>query len=211
MATTRLTTKEGAVLAMPGETCEEIPAESLGWLWRTARSRSPTPRAKRPRRPGRRERVTDASGHARRREVSSSKVVFLCGRYNFLLAKPQSLSHKVMVLTERYDGLGDEWEGHSATGMRSAELVQGGAFFNTAAGNSHAALKDASSDPNGANRIATVGFAGNAIGQPILGFEGILTTEYEPLGEVGKLTRGEHSRAGQRQGGVGRHPPRVGG
>jgi hypothetical protein len=122
-------------------------------------------------------------------KFASSKVVFIVDGYNLLGAKPQSLSYKVTVPTEETTGLGDEWAEHSRSGMRSAELVQGGAFFNTAAGNSHAALKDTQSDPNGANRIAVVGFAGNAIGQPIIGFEGLLQGDYEPLSKVGSLTR----------------------
>lgn len=32
VATVRLTTKDGRVLAMPGETCERVPASSLPWL-----------------------------------------------------------------------------------------------------------------------------------------------------------------------------------
>jgi hypothetical protein len=32
VANERLTNKAGAVLAAPGETCERVPAASLGWL-----------------------------------------------------------------------------------------------------------------------------------------------------------------------------------
>ena len=122
-------------------------------------------------------------------KFGSSKVVFLVDGFNMLAAKVQSLRHKIGLTTERTDGLGDQWNEHSATGERFAELVQDGAFFRTDTGNSHQALKDASAEPNDPNRIAVVGFAGNAIGQPFTGFEGLVHTEYEVLSERGKLQR----------------------
>jgi hypothetical protein len=122
-------------------------------------------------------------------KFASSKVVFLVDGYNFLAAKVQNLRHKVGLQTEPTDGLGDAWREHSPTGMRFAELAQDGAFFDTRTGNSHEALKDSTAEPMDPARIACVGFAGNAIGQPFTGFEGQIQTEYEVLSTVGNLQR----------------------
>lgn len=123
-------------------------------------------------------------------KFGSNKVVFVVDGYDMLGAKPQEMSFKWILATERSDGLGDSWPEHSATGMRGAELVQGGAFFKTEPLGGHAALKDVTpTDPNGPPRIVVVGAAGNAIGQPMVGFEGVLQPEYEVLGRVGSLTR----------------------
>lgn len=137
-------------------------------------------------------------------KFGSSKVVFLVDGFNMLAAKVQSLRHKVGVVTERSDGLGDSWFEHSPTGDRFAELAQEGAFFNTSTGNSHDALKPASAEPTDPARIACVGFAGNAIGQPFTGYEGVLTVEYEVLGQLGKLQRANavHTVSGEAEDGV---------
>lgn len=128
--------------------------------------------------------VTPATG-----KFASSKVVFLVDGFNFLAAKLGTLRHKVSIATEPSDGLGDGWREHSPTGMRSVELAQEGAFFDTRTGNSHEALKDASAEPMDPARIACVGFAGNAIGQPFSGLEGKIQTEYEALSKTGVLQR----------------------
>lgn len=123
-------------------------------------------------------------------KFGSSKILFLVDGYNLVAAKLQELRYKIKNLTEESDGVGDEWPEHSPVGHRSAELVQEGAFFDTSAGNSHAALKDTSpTSPQGPNRIAVAGFAGNVIGHPFMGFEGVLQSEYEVLATRGKLQR----------------------
>ena len=122
-------------------------------------------------------------------KFSSWKIVFLIDGFNMLASKIQALRHKIGFTTEKSDGCGDQWHEHSPTGERFAELVQEGAFFNTAAGNSHEALKDALVDPNDPSRIAVLGFAGNVIGQPFTGFEGVLQTEYEVLSQRGALQK----------------------
>ena len=128
--------------------------------------------------------VTPSTG-----KFGSKSVVFLVDGFNMLAAKVQNLRHKVTNETEPGAGLGDSWREHSPTGMRSVELVQEGAFFRTDPGNSHEALKDSSAEPMDPSRIASVGFAGNAIGQPIIGLEGAVQIEYEPLSTVGVLVR----------------------
>lgn len=122
-------------------------------------------------------------------KFASSKVVFLVDGFNLLAAKVQDLRHKVVNETEPGDGLGDSWREHIPTGMRSVELVQEGAFFDTRTGNSHEALKDSTPEPMDPARIAVVGFAGSAVGQPITGLEGTLQAEYEALSTVGVLVR----------------------
>lgn len=124
-------------------------------------------------------------------KFGSAKIAFfLVAGFGLLAAKVQALRHKVGVVTERSDGVGDAWHEHSPTGDRFAEVVQEGAFFNTSAGNIHEALKSPTpNDPQGPPRIACVGYAGNAIGQPFTGFEGTLQPEYEVLSTRGALQR----------------------
>lgn len=123
-------------------------------------------------------------------KFGSSKVWYLVDGYNMLAAKIQELRHKSGVVTEPTDGLGDQWREHTPTGDRFAELAQDGGFFDTNAGSSHAALKDGvPTSPQQANRIACAGEAGNVVGQPFMGFQGVLQTEYEVLATRGKLQR----------------------
>lgn len=122
-------------------------------------------------------------------KFGSSKIVMLVSGFNLLAAKLQAVRHKVGLVTERSDGVGDAWQEHSPMGDRFAELVQEGGFFNTQPGNSHEALKDPSAEPMDASRIACVGFAGNVAGQPFTGYEGALQGEYEVLSTRGALQR----------------------
>lgn len=116
-------------------------------------------------------------------------LIWLFDGFDMLASKPQGLSYSITVDTDDTDGLGDGWPEHSPTGNRSAELTQEGAFFRTDAGNSHEALKDAPADPNGAKRVGTIGDAGNTVGQPFVGFVGLVETAYAALSTRKKLQR----------------------
>jgi len=123
-------------------------------------------------------------------KFGSAKAFFLVDGFNMLAAKLQSLSWKIKAATEPTGGLGDSWPEHSPTGQQSAELAQGGGFFDTSAGNSHAALAGSvPSSPTDPVRVATLGLGGNTIGQPFMGFEGVYSHEYEVLSERDKLQR----------------------
>lgn len=132
--------------------------------------------------------------------------VFLVDGFNMLAAKVQGLAYKLGVVHESGHGGGDAWAENVATGDRFVEITQDGAFWRTDPGGSHDALKDTATaaDPNGAARLAVVGFAGNAIGQPVIGFEGLLESEYEPTVELKKLHRAnaKHTVTGKATNGV---------
>lgn len=134
----------------------------------------------------------------------SASGIFLVDGYNILAGKVQSLNAKIINETEPTHGIGDSWNEHSPTGMQAAELVQEGAFFDTAAGSSHAALGTISADPQGALRVVCVGFGGQTIGQPFMGFEGDIQESYEVLAKVGALTRANatHKVSGKADSGV---------
>src|SRR3990172_4097572 len=110
--------------------------------------------------------------------------------YNLTAAKLQALRHKVINVTEPSGGIGDSWGEHAPVGIRQAELAADGGFFNTATGNSHEALKDGTAaTPQTAPRIVVFGLAGNVIGRPCVGYEGVTQIEYEVLAERDKLQR----------------------
>jgi len=137
-------------------------------------------------------------------KFGSSKVLFLVDGYSMLAAKIQSLRHKVGIVTEPSHGIGDGWPEHLPTGKRFAELAQEGAFFDTSPGSSHAALNGASAEPTDPARIACVGFASNAVGQPFTGYEGVLQAEYEVLSQLEQLQRANamHTVSGKAEDGV---------
>lgn len=120
-------------------------------------------------------------------KFSSSQVFLLVDGISYLAQKIQNLSWKVINETEPSHGIGDSWPEHSPTGMRAVELVQAGGFFETSA--MHAALSALSADPQGTPGVVVTGSAGQTVGQPFIGFEGVFRVEYEPLAEIGKLTR----------------------
>jgi hypothetical protein len=121
---------------------------------------------------------------------SSSIGVFMVDGYNLLAAKVQGIRYKIESLQEKSDGAGDVWDEHTPTGHLRAELAQEGAYFDTSAGNSHAALVGSvPSSPQVAQRVIVLGLAKSLIGQPIMGFQGAYSHEYEVLAQNGNLTR----------------------
>ncbi len=119
-----------------------------------------------------------------------ASVFLLVDGYNLTAAKIQSLSHKTVSILEKSDGLGDVWEEHMPTGQVRQELVQDGAFFDTATGGSHAALSaSVPATPQDAVRIVCFGFAGQTIGEPFVGLQGVYQQEYEVLASRGALQK----------------------
>ncbi len=123
-------------------------------------------------------------------KFGSPKVWFLLDGYNLLAAKVKSLRVKQTAVTEPTQGLGDGSEEHTPTGVTAIELAQGGAFFDTSTNGMHAALSaSVPTSPQAVARIACLGFAGQTIGEPFIGIEGVFSTEYEPIADNGKLTK----------------------
>ena len=123
-------------------------------------------------------------------KYGSPSAFFFVDGYNLISAKLQSLRYKLMALTEKTDGIGDTWEEHTPTGKKRAEVAQEGAFFDTSANNIHDALSGKlPANPQAAVRIVSMGFAGDVIGMPMVGFEGAFTTEYEVLAQLDELQK----------------------
>lgn len=120
-------------------------------------------------------------------KYSSSQTFFLVDGINYLTQKLQNLGWKIVNETEPSHGIGDSWHEHSPTGMRAVELTQAGGFFET--GTMHPILSALSADPQGTPGVVVTGAAGQTIGQAFIGFEGTFRVEYEPLSQIGQLTR----------------------
>lgn len=116
---------------------------------------------------------------------------FLVDGYNRISAKLKSLSIKVASKMEPTTGLGDTWEEHTPAGRLMATVTQGDAYFDTTATTGlHAeASGGVQSSPQATTRVMCLGFGGNTIGAPFIGFEGVLTTEYDVKAEEGGLTK----------------------
>lgn len=111
---------------------------------------------------------------------------------SMLAAKLQSIRHKITVEQEATGGLGDAWEESTPTGTRASEFAQEGGYFDTTATTgSHAIFTPGAGavDPNGTPRLVCISEAGNVIGRPFTGFQGLFQGDYEVLSTVRKLTR----------------------
>jgi hypothetical protein len=100
---------------------------------------------------------------------------------SLLGAKVQEFHAIPEVLLEKTDGLGDAWEEHTPTGLRKVTITQGGAYFDTVLAGMHEAL---SAMPMGARTLIA-----SPDGGILYIAKGTLTTAYEVLGNLGKLTK----------------------
>jgi len=105
--------------------------------------------------------------------------------YNVLSAKIKDFDHEVEVELEPYEGLGDDWRATRPTGMRTATITQGGAFFDSTAAGIHDAFKAAPLTV----RLVAWAFAGNVIGALFTACQGAFSTKYAPISTIGKLTK----------------------
>lgn len=134
-----------------------------------------------------------------------ASVFFLVDGYDMLAAKVKTLSHEVTALQEQSDGLGDEWEEHSPVGQSRIVVTQDGAFFDTSALNSHAALSGSvPSTPQSTQRVISLGFAGNTAGAPFEGMEGAYSHKYAVVAARAELQKAnvEYTISGRRDAGV---------
>ena len=94
---------------------------------------------------------------------------------------------KIVVEKEQSDTFGDFWREHTPTGFRSSPDIPISGFFNTTpTTGSHAVLKPTDNDavPDGGTRTLVIVFGDSKT----FTVETILS-EYEVVGEVGKLTK----------------------
>ncbi len=123
-------------------------------------------------------------------KFGSASAVFLVDGYDFLSAKLKSLSLKIQSITERGDGLGDNYEAMLPVGKQQATLTQGGAFFDTATAGLHAAMAAGTpTTPQTAVRVVCVGAMGQTVGAVFWGIQGALTVTYEVLVQLAKLSK----------------------
>lgn len=123
-------------------------------------------------------------------KYGSQSVLFLVDGYNLVTSKLKALRYKHEAMQERTDGLGDAWEESTPIGLSKVELAQDGAFFDTTLNRIHTAMVGLSSQtPASVARVVCAAFAGNTLGNPMTGFEGAFTTQYDVLAEIGKLTK----------------------
>jgi hypothetical protein len=133
---------------------------------------------------------------------SASFAVLLVDGYNLLAAKVQGVTHKIEAVLQPSHGLGDATEAATPTGTTRATLTQGNAFFDDSTNGIHTML---SAIANLAiSRIVAYAFAGNVIGKPFVGAQGLYAMGYEVLGASGKLTNANvsYSASGQVDRGV---------
>lgn len=116
---------------------------------------------------------------------SSAFAVLLADGRNLLAAKIKNFSAKTELLTEKTDGLGDDHEEHTPTGMSRATITQDGGFFDDSTNGTHAAWAASST----ATRILSWAPFGNVIGKTFVGALGAFKGTYEVLVAMSGLTK----------------------
>lgn len=125
--------------------------------------------------------------------------------YDFTAAKPKTFSEDVESVMEETHGLGDTWKERTPVGVQDVELAQDGAYFDTSAANSHAALSGGlPTTPQATERIVSYGFAGETIGEPFVGIQGSYTHRYGVLAVRDELQKAnvQYMVTGMREAGV---------
>lgn len=117
----------------------------------------------------------------------SGSVFYLVGGRSLLGVNPKSLSSKITALHENATGLGDTIVKSLPTGVFQTMLQHGGAFFDTTS--LHAVLSDVADSVQETADVVCLGYGGDTIGQPFIGFEGVYKGEYETQCEIGRLTK----------------------
>ena len=131
--------------------------------------------------------------------------VFLVDGYNMLSNKITAMREKAPSQLTDTTGIGDTFYETAPTGLTSVEVTQEGAFFDTTANYSHAALSGSvPSSPQATARVLCVGFAGQTVGYPMVGFQGTYSQDYEVVAEMGNLQKANvtYAMTGQRDAGV---------
>jgi hypothetical protein len=120
----------------------------------------------------------------------ASAALLLLDGYDILVNKVTAMHHKITSPTTDTTGLGDTFETNAPTGVKTLEVTQEGAFFDTNLLYSHAAFAAAvPTTPQSTIRIMCMGFAGNTIGYDFFGISGVYSSSYEVLNEGKDLTK----------------------
>lgn len=119
--------------------------------------------------------------------------IFIDG-YDLRTFKPSSLEGGEEIVTAETTGIGDSAREHTPTGLTQGQLTVQGGLFDTATGSSHDALQGGTpTSPQTADRVACYGFAGQAAGEPFVGFEGTIQTDYKIIASGNDLQRANAS------------------
>lgn len=131
---------------------------------------------------------------------SASIALLLSDGVSLLGSKPKDISSEHASRIEDSAGLGDAWGAALATGMQSASLAIGEAFYDAGTGLTHEHYQ---ASP-GVSRIVCYGFEGDALGAAFVGHAGTITTKYKVLSKLGDLTKAgvEYVISGARDEGV---------
>jgi hypothetical protein len=123
-------------------------------------------------------------------KYGSASAVFIVDGYNVLLMKLKGLSLKIRQITERSDGLGDNYQAFAPVGKYGADISQSGGFYDTSSGSGHAAFATSTpTTPQTAARIGIIGVMGQITGAVAYGIAGMFSVAYEVLHEDSKLTK----------------------
>lgn len=123
-------------------------------------------------------------------KYGSASIFILVDGYNLVANKLKGWQHKVTSALEKTDGLGDSWEEHTPTGMKTAEISQNGALFDTADGRIHEAMAaSVPGSPQATPRIACFGYAGMLADALFVGVQGEFTEAYDVLAQLGQLIK----------------------
>jgi len=134
-----------------------------------------------------------------------ASALFFVDGYNLLGQKLKGLREKATSPTEDVTALGDSFTSHDPTGVVSVEVTQEGAYFDTSTNGGHAAFNaSVPTSPQATERVMCLGFAGQTVGYPMVGYKGNFTQEYEVAAESGNLTKANvtYSMTGSRDAGV---------
>ena len=125
-------------------------------------------------------------------KYAGASVSFLVDGYNVIANKLKGLRYKDEALQEATHGLGDDAEETTPTGLSKLELAQEGGYFDTTANRVHEMMVRSNAvptSPQAVPRVAVLGFAGQVTGNAFMGMQGVFTTTYEVLAQLGQLTK----------------------
>jgi hypothetical protein len=139
-------------------------------------------------------------------KYGSASVFYLLGGRSLLGVNARTVGYTVASLHDDITGVGDSIIKTVPTGVQQASIEHGGAFFDTTS--LHDVLRDVADSAQETSDVLCAGFGGDTLGQPFVGFGGVYKAEYEPIAEIGKLTKANTKFAlnGQVDQGVILHP-----
>jgi hypothetical protein len=125
--------------------------------------------------------------------------------YNMLSNKITGLTEKATSQLVETTGIGDTFYETAPTGITTVEVTQTGAFFDTTTNYSHDAFSGSvPTSPQATARVICLGFAGQTIGYPMVGYQGSWSQDYEVVAEQGNLQKANvtYAMTGTRSAGV---------